>query len=345
MDEIPKQRDQIFICYRRDDSGATTGRIYDRLVQSFGKQTVFKDVDSIPLGINFQQHIESIIQKCSVVLVVIGDRWMEQTAAADQRRIDDARDHVRIEIEAALARDIPVVPLLVQGALMPAEETLPASVQELAQRNGTSVNNDPYFHTDMDRLIQSLKGYLVSRSSRQAHVREATTQLEPSAESTPGDSQEPVLNRETADPNTRLSGRRSWSPKHSLVLGAISFVVLTLIVISLIYFKRPGIDSPQNVNAVAPPVQSPSPAVNSPATPTPNKTQPTSNSSLVNKMKLQPADTSLLKLCMGGKELDCHTECLSNGTLWDGKTEYCDRICKRAEMIRQYRSECKEKGY
>ncbi|MEM9267240.1 MAG: hypothetical protein AAGA46_17120 [Cyanobacteria bacterium P01_F01_bin.13] len=41
----------IFISYRRSDSIAETGRIYDRLATEFGRDRVFKDVDSIPFGL------------------------------------------------------------------------------------------------------------------------------------------------------------------------------------------------------------------------------------------------------------------------------------------------------
>jgi len=154
MDESHK--DQIFICYRRDDSAWVTGRLYDRLVQRFGEGSVFKDIDSIPLGTNFKQHINSVLEQCSVVVVVIGDKWID-------KRLNDPRDHVRIEIESALQRDIPVIPLLVQNATMPHEQSLPESLRELHYRNGIPINNDPHFHVDMNRLIKSLETILLQK--------------------------------------------------------------------------------------------------------------------------------------------------------------------------------------
>ena len=121
----PKKASKIFICYRREDSIAVTGRIYDRLVGKFGKEAVFKAVDSIPLGRDFRTYIDSVIRQCDVVLVIIGDRWLEARGRAANRRIDEAKDFFRIEIETALKRDVPVVPVLVQTAEMPAEEILP----------------------------------------------------------------------------------------------------------------------------------------------------------------------------------------------------------------------------
>ncbi len=171
MPEPTKSVNQIFISYRREDSPDATGRIYDRLVQRFGKAAIFKDVDSIPLGINFKQHLDSVVKECAVVLVVIGKYWLEATGESGKRRLDDARDFVRIEIESALRRSIPVIPLLVQSAAMPEDTKLPETLQELAYRNGMTIGRDPHFHTDVDRLIKHLENYFASVSEQeQSHA-------------------------------------------------------------------------------------------------------------------------------------------------------------------------------
>jgi hypothetical protein len=151
--------EKIFLSYRRDDSADATGRIYDRLVQRFGKEQIFKDVDSIPLGVDFREHLGNVVGRCNLVLVVIGDRWID-AGQAGARRLDDVADFVRIEIEAALERKIPVVPVLVRGATIPADSALPPSLRALAYRNGMSVRPDPDFHRDMDRLIAGLETHL-----------------------------------------------------------------------------------------------------------------------------------------------------------------------------------------
>ncbi len=133
-----------------------TGRIYDRLVQRYSREQIFKDVDSIPLGVDFREHLGNVVGRCSLLLAVIGPQW---TAAAgpNGRRLDDKADFVRIEIEAALARNIPVIPLLVGGASLPAESELPASLGAITYRNGIPVRPDPDFHRDMDRLIAGME--------------------------------------------------------------------------------------------------------------------------------------------------------------------------------------------
>jgi hypothetical protein len=148
----------IFITYRRDDSIDVTGRIYDRLCEYFGKENVFKDVDSIPLGVNFRKYLGEAVGKCDVLLTIIGRRWL--AADSGQRRLDDDRDFVRIEIEAALKREIPVVPVLVQGSSMPRTEDLPQTLQPLVEQQGIPVRPDPDFHPDMSRLIKGIEGYL-----------------------------------------------------------------------------------------------------------------------------------------------------------------------------------------
>jgi molecular chaperone DnaK len=144
----------VFVCYRRDDTADITGRIYDRLASAFTKERVFKDVDSIPLGIDFRQHLAEAVGECSVFLAVIGRNWL------GAGRINDPRDFVRIELEAALKRQIPLVPVLVQGASVPSDADLPPTIAELAYRHGTSVRPDPDFHNDMDRLIRSIERHL-----------------------------------------------------------------------------------------------------------------------------------------------------------------------------------------
>ncbi|MCX7010592.1 MAG: toll/interleukin-1 receptor domain-containing protein, partial [Kiritimatiellaeota bacterium] len=66
----------VFICYRREDSADVVGRIYDRLVERFGRDAVFKDVDSIPLGVDFREHLRDSISRFGVILVVIGAKWL-----------------------------------------------------------------------------------------------------------------------------------------------------------------------------------------------------------------------------------------------------------------------------
>lgn len=148
----------LFISYRRQDSADITGRIYDGLVQHFGKTAVFKDVDSIPLGIDFREHLREHVGRCNILIAIIGKSWLVG-GEGNKSRLTDVRDHLRIELETALQRNIPVIPVLVQGATIPQEDALPSSLRPLAYRNGISVRPDPDFHTDMDRLIRGVEAH------------------------------------------------------------------------------------------------------------------------------------------------------------------------------------------
>ncbi|HLY24970.1 MAG TPA: SUMF1/EgtB/PvdO family nonheme iron enzyme [Aggregatilineales bacterium] len=149
---------KIFISYRRDDSADVTGRIHDWLTARIGGESIFRDVDDIPFGVDFKKYLEDTVSQCSVMLVVIGPQWLTVTDESGTRRLDDPRDFVRVEVETALKRDISVIPLLVNGANMPTEKVLPPNLANLAYRNGMAIRRDPDFRPDMDRLIQALEG-------------------------------------------------------------------------------------------------------------------------------------------------------------------------------------------
>jgi hypothetical protein len=146
----------IFISYRRSDSADIAGRIYDRLLEEYGRASIFKDVDSIPLGTDFKEFLDRKVSECDFVLAIMGDHWLDARDDTGRRRLDDPQDFVRAEIESALEQDIPVIPLLVRGATMPEAEDLPASLRTLVYKNGIPIRPDPDFHRDMDRLISAL---------------------------------------------------------------------------------------------------------------------------------------------------------------------------------------------
>jgi formylglycine-generating enzyme required for sulfatase activity len=157
---------KIFLSYRRQDSAAMTGRIYDRLCAHFGEDAIFMDIDSIPFGLDFREHIRLAVDQCGVMLAVIGRNWGGQAEAS--RRIDDPRDFVRIELEVALERNVPVIPVLIDRTPMPAEADLPPSLGALAYRNAIDVDQWRDFHPHVDRLIRGIE-YLFERAGK-THV-------------------------------------------------------------------------------------------------------------------------------------------------------------------------------
>jgi hypothetical protein len=121
---------KIFINYRRDDSISTAGRLHDRLAQTFGRKNLFMDVDHIPAGVDFVDYLPNQVAACDVFLAVIGPNWLDAKDDDGRRRFDNPDDFVMIEIAAALARNIRVIPVLVDGARTPKAANLP---------NGTNV--------------------------------------------------------------------------------------------------------------------------------------------------------------------------------------------------------------
>ena len=105
---------KVFLSYRRADSAQIAGRIFDQLVVAYGRENVFKDVDSIALGSDFRTAIEEALSQCHVLIVLIGRHWLEATNEVG-RRLDDPTDLVRLEVEGAFAKQLHVIPLLVDG--------------------------------------------------------------------------------------------------------------------------------------------------------------------------------------------------------------------------------------
>ena len=147
---------KIFISYRRDDSAGSAGRLYDHLEINLGKQIIFQDVDSIPLGSNFEEIIEESIDKCDIVLAVIGRNYIKIVDDAGKRKIQNPNDFVNIELTLANKFNKKVIPILVDNALMPSEEDLPKNLSFLSKLNAFSIRHDKW-RDDVINLADTLK--------------------------------------------------------------------------------------------------------------------------------------------------------------------------------------------
>jgi flagellar biosynthesis GTPase FlhF len=151
----------IFISYRREDAEGQAGRLFDDLTKHFGEKAVFMDVAGIAAGRDFRKAIEEHVTSCGVLLAMIGKSWLDAKNESGQRRLEDPADFVRLETASALKRDIPVVPVLVQGARMPRKEQLPEDIAELAFRNGVELTHARW-DSDVEVLIKALSPYMES---------------------------------------------------------------------------------------------------------------------------------------------------------------------------------------
>jgi uncharacterized membrane protein YhaH (DUF805 family) len=155
----------IILSYRREDTAWIAGRVHDRLKDHFGEDNVFMDIDSIPFGLDFREHIQDSLDRCDILVAIIGPRWATPDEGG-KLRLTDETDWVRIEIEAALAKKIPVIPVLIDGTTLPAPTDLPEGLRNLAFRQAAPVDSARDFHPHMDRLIKSMDKLLEAKHGK-----------------------------------------------------------------------------------------------------------------------------------------------------------------------------------
>jgi hypothetical protein len=143
---------QIFISYRRGDASYPAGHLYERLSAHFAHHQIFMDIDNLEPGIDFVEAIQKSVSACDVLIAVIGKRWLSASDEEGKRRLDHPGDFVRIEIGTALKRGIRVIPVLLEGALMPQAGELPEDLKALVRRQALTISHDR-FRDDSERLI------------------------------------------------------------------------------------------------------------------------------------------------------------------------------------------------
>lgn len=156
---------KIFISYRRSDTNHLVDELYDELVQEFGKTYVFYDIDTIELGVDFEDFILRTLPDCFAVLVLMGPSWL---STLQERSKQSEIDYVRLEVEIALKYPhLHVIPVLVDNASFPALKDLPASLQPLTNRNGYTIQPDKWLLgiNDLIKQIKSTSGYQAGRQS------------------------------------------------------------------------------------------------------------------------------------------------------------------------------------
>jgi hypothetical protein len=156
---LVRGRGGIFISYRREETAPYAGRLYDHLSEHFGEDRVFMDVDSIAIGADFTKAIIDAVARCDILLVLIGRHWSAVTDVKGIRRIDYPHDFVRVEIEAALQREIRVVPVLVDGAVLPQANDLPPSLRPIVLRQALELSHAG-FRSEVTRLIAAVNEVL-----------------------------------------------------------------------------------------------------------------------------------------------------------------------------------------
>ena len=223
MAETTPSANRIFISYRRDETAYAAGWLFDRLAEQYGRGRIFKDVDSVVLGDDFVEVITAAVGSCDVLLALIGSRWLTIADEGGTRRLDDPNDFVRLELEAALARPVRVIPILVDGAPMPRADELPASLAPLVRRQALELSPSR-FTSDTNRLLKVLDNALAEvRTARE----DADSASAPVVEA-PDASKTATLGRGAAAP-----GRRGLLARPRILVGAGAAAVLLSVLIGI----------------------------------------------------------------------------------------------------------------
>jgi TIR domain/Polyketide cyclase / dehydrase and lipid transport len=140
----------IFFSYRRAEAEYVGGRIYEALSQEFGRGAVFRDIDAILLGDDADEVIEKTLERCRVVVALIGEHWEKILSEREGRNVDVLRK----ELETALRLDKRVIPVLVRNAQFP--KHLPEDLKKLAKSQRLPLRVDPDFQNDMEKVIRAI---------------------------------------------------------------------------------------------------------------------------------------------------------------------------------------------
>ncbi len=252
---------KVFITYRREETAAHAGRLYDAMVGQYGERNVFMDVELAP-GVDFIEQITGAVAACHVLIVVMGPRWATVENEDGTPRIADPDDFVRLEVETALQRPgVTPIPVLVAGARMPNRDDLPVGLRAITRRNALELS-DQRWHYDVGRLISTLDELLA----------------ETTLESLPA-----ISGHEAAPPASAAPSSGEAKPAGGLrrprwaALGAIAIAAIVAVVALA---TRPGDSSP--------PVEPSSSAARSASTPASFSTADLQN--LVLPMTAPPGD-------------------------------------------------------
>jgi hypothetical protein len=171
----------LFISYRRDPDAGMALALHAHLAQAFSETSIFMDVeDGIPPGEDFVQILEQRVRECRVMLVLIGENWLNAQDSAGRRRLDDPDDFVRIEVESGLRLGKLVIPVLINNADMPTATALPDSLKPLARHQAVWISSKR-LRADADGLVQKIRRALDQDQAAAPPVRPLAEKVAPSS--------------------------------------------------------------------------------------------------------------------------------------------------------------------
>jgi TIR domain len=222
---------KVFITYRREDTAAHAGRLYDAMVARFGEDNVFMDVDMAP-GVDFVERITEAVAACHVLIVVMGPSWATVEDERGTARLSDPEDFVRLEVETALRRtDVTPIPVLVAGARMPNREDLPPELRPITRRNALELG-DQRWRYDVERLISALDELLAESPNVPASPEDTSDRATVRASPAPHGPKRPLM-ESVPESSSQTSGPERW-PGWGWGLGLTLLGTLWLPLASLI---------------------------------------------------------------------------------------------------------------
>ena len=168
MEAAARPPPRIFLSYRRSGDIGFVGRVADRLAAAFGEGQVFRDLTALRAGESFEQRIGQWIDGADVVIVLIGERWAGRRLLR-RSRLHDYEDWVRKEVQHALARDKPVVPVLLGDAPLPRQKDIPPSMHGLLSVHTSRIRDETFAH-DAQRLIDAIAALTAAKPEGEHHA-------------------------------------------------------------------------------------------------------------------------------------------------------------------------------
>jgi len=162
----------IFLSYRHEDAAPYARLLQHELRERFPDAQVFMDLDPIEAGLPFAEVIQDAVDSCAVLVALIGRQWVTLADEHGNRRLDNAGDLVRFEVQAALERGVRVIPVLVDGASPPHRQQLPSGLHKLAGLNSHKLSDDRYQY-DADQLFDLIQQVLAPIDEREEADRQA----------------------------------------------------------------------------------------------------------------------------------------------------------------------------
>jgi pterin-4a-carbinolamine dehydratase len=155
----------LFISYRRTDSFQVE-RLQEKLASRFPAASIFLDRNDIKPGESFPARIRAEAEAADLMLIVLGREWASvQDPITLKRRIEMEDDWVRQEVHIGLAGPGTVIPVLLEGAMMPTSAQLPESLHSLLTRNAVSLSYE-HFNEGAERLMKAIEAQLGEARSR-----------------------------------------------------------------------------------------------------------------------------------------------------------------------------------